>query len=197
MPNLDLQIAHQVPGRIRLKVASAKGDSELLQQISDVFGVIPGVEQVTVNPVTGSIVLVYDTEQHDEFHGAFQNHYQRAVGDSAASADYAPPATEIDTLAKTIEEEAEFLAQNSASARAVVSFFKDLDRNIKTTSGNNLDLKMLLAGGIIAFTLLEVGAGAATPVWVTLSLFAMNHFVEMHHHPNAPKGSAPPAAGHG
>ena len=42
-----------------------------------------------------------------------------------------------------------------------------------------LDLKMLLAIGVIGVTVLEVGATAATPVWVTLALFGMNHFIEM------------------
>jgi hypothetical protein len=185
MTSLDLQIAHQVPGRIRMKIPSAKGNAELLQQISETFGVIPGIEKVTVNPVTGSIVLQYDTDQHDEFHGAFQNHYSRPP------AEPSPPGTEIDKLADEIEKEAEFLAQNSASARAIVNFCKDLDRNIKSASGNNIDLKILLAGGIILVTVFEIGASAATPVWVTLSLFAMNHFIEMHHHPLKPQGSAP------
>jgi hypothetical protein len=184
MVGLDLQIAHQVPGRIRVKIPAAKGNAELLQQISETFGIIPGIEQVSVNAVTGSIVLVYDTDQHDEFHGALQNHYRQPVEATA-------PGTEIDKLAQEIQEEAEFLAQNSASARAVVDFFKDLDRSIKSASGNNVDLKILLAGGIILVTVFEVGAGAATPVWVTLSLFAMNHFIEMHHHPAKPQGSAP------
>jgi hypothetical protein len=185
MTSLDLKIAHQVPGRIRMKVPSAKGNAELLQQISDTFGVIPGIEQISVNPVTGSIVIEYDTSQHNEFHGALRDHYSPPAADASA------PGTEIDKLAQEIQEEAEFLAQNSASARAVVNFFKDLDRNIKQASGNNVDLKILLAGGIILVTVFEVGATAATPVWVTLSLFAMNHFIEMHHHPLKPQGSAP------
>ena len=166
-----------------MKAPSAKGNVELLRQISETFSVIPGIEQITVNPVTGSIVLQYDASQHDKFHDAFQNHYPRSAADAL------PPGTEIDKLAQEIQEEAEFLAQNSASARAVVNFFKDLDRNIKRASGNNIDLKILLAGGIIFVTVFEVGATAATPVWVTLSLFAMNHFIEMHHHPLKPQGS--------
>ena len=55
-----------------------------------------------------------------------------------------------------------------------------MDRNIKMATSNNLDLKMLLAVGIIGVTVLEVGATAATPVWVTLSLFALNHYIDMH-----------------
>jgi hypothetical protein len=172
MTKLNFDVAHQVPGRVRLKVKSAKGDPELLQQIAQTFAVIPGVERVTVNPATGSVVMHYDTERHDEFHG----HFSRHVGGNG----YRPPATEIDQLADRIEAEAEFLAKNSESARAVVNFFKKVDREIRTASGNNVDLKIVLAGAIIGFTVLEVGAGAATPVWVTLTLFGLNHIIEMH-----------------
>ena len=55
-PKLKLNIAHQVPGRVRMKIPSAKGNTELLQQISETFAVIPGIEQVTVNAITGSPV---------------------------------------------------------------------------------------------------------------------------------------------
>jgi hypothetical protein len=42
MPKLKLQIAHQVPGRVRMKIPSAKGNPALLQEIGDAFGKIPG-----------------------------------------------------------------------------------------------------------------------------------------------------------
>ena len=35
-----------------------------------------------------------------------------------------------------------------------------------------------LATAIAGFTILEVGANAATPVWVTLSMFGLNHLIE-------------------
>ena len=47
-------------------------------------------------------------------------------------------------------------------------------------SNNNIDLKIVFAVGIIALTVFEVGATAATPVWVTLAIFTVNHFIEMH-----------------
>jgi cation transport ATPase len=190
MASPQLHVAHQVPGRLRVKIPSAKGNPELLKQISETFGKMPGIEEIIVNPTTGSVVLHYDTERHDDFHGVMQNHYEQH-----APEDHHPPTTEFDSLARKIEDEAEFLAQNSASARAVVDFFKSLDRNIKSATNNNVDLKILLAGGIILFTVFEVGASAATPVWVTLSLFAMNHFIEMHHHPNKPPATPALAGG--
>jgi hypothetical protein len=36
----------------------------------------------------------------------------------------------------------------------------------------------VLAAGIAGFTIFEVGASAATPVWVTLSIFALNHMIQ-------------------
>jgi len=57
---------------------------------------------------------------------------------------------------------------------------KKIDREIKIATGNTIDLKILFAVSIIAFTVLEVGATSATPVWVTLAIFTVNHFIEMH-----------------
>jgi hypothetical protein len=170
MTKMKLQIAHQVPGRIRMKVGGAKANPELLEQIKETFLVIPGVEQVTINPDTGSVVLHYDVDQHDEFHGGLEHH---------TGGHYRPPPTnEIDALASKIEQEAEFLAEHSHTARVIVDFFKEADKQIKAASSNTVDLKIVLATAIAGFTIFEVGASAATPVWVTLSMFGLNHLIE-------------------
>jgi hypothetical protein len=185
MKKLKFNVAHQVPGRIRMKVPAAKGNPELLQQIAETFAVIPGIERITVNPATGSVVMKYDVDRHDEFHCRLQDHVPQGSG-------YQPPATEIDQIALRIEQEAEFLARHSQSARAVVDFCKQLDCQIRSATDNNVDLKILLAAGIIGFTILEVGTAAATPVWVTLTLFALNHVIEMHAvHANGGPATAP------
>jgi cation transport ATPase len=158
-----------------MKIPSAKGNPELLRQISETFACVPGVEQITVNPATGSMVVLYDADQHDEFHSRLQHHY------NGAGLDYCtPPKTEIDDLTNKIEAEAEFLSQHSDSARAIVDFFKSVDREIKVATSNTVDLKIVFAAAIIGFTVIEVGATAATPVWVTLAIFGLNHFIEMH-----------------
>ena len=171
MTKLKFDVAHQVPGRVRMKVPSAKGNPELLKQIAETFGVIPGIEHITVNPATGSVVIHYDVDYHHEFHGHLQDH---------VAPGHVPPRTEIDELAYKIEQEVEFLAQHSETARAIVNAFKAADREIRLATGNNVDLKIVLALSIIGVTVLEVGATAATPVWVTLTLFALNHVIEMH-----------------
>jgi Heavy metal associated domain 2 len=169
MTKMKLQVAHQVPGRIRMKVPAGKDNPELLEQIKATFSVIPGIDQVAINPATGSIVLHYDHERHDELHGHFHHH---------TAGHYKPPTNEIDSLASKIEQEAEYLAEHSHAAKVVVDFCKDLDKQIKVASGNVVDLKIVLAVGIAGFTVFEVGASAATPVWVTLSVFALNHMIQ-------------------
>jgi cation transport ATPase len=184
MTKMKLQIAHQIPGRIRMKVPSAKDNPQLLEQIKQTFSVIPGVEQVSVNPSTGSVVLHYDTEQHDQFHGHLQHH---------TGGHEKPPNNEIDALANKIEQEAQFLAEHSHTAKVIVDFFKETDKQIKLATHNTIDLKIVLATGIAGFTIFEVGVSAATPVWVTLAMFGLNHMIQANS-PDAEGDDEPVAA---
>jgi len=158
-----------------MKIPSAKGHPERLDEYKQTLSLIPGIENIEVNPDTGSIILRYDANRHDDFHVGFSDHYAR----HHAEATHKPPTNEIDALASKIEQEAEFLAEHSQAARAVVDICKHADRHIRVATGNTLDFKMLLAIGVIGITVLEVGAMAATPVWVTLTLFGLHHFIEM------------------
>jgi cation transport ATPase len=174
------EIAHHVCGRIRMKVPAAKGDEVLLEQIKRALSPIPGVHSIEVNPSTGSVIMHYDPEVHEELHDTLSAH----AGDHLELPRRAP-ATEIDELANQLEEEAEYLAEHSEAALAVVNFCKSLDREVKRATNNAVDLKVLVPLGLAAYTFLEIGVEAATPVWLTLGLFALNHFVEMHAQPSA------------
>ena len=189
---LNLKIEHQVPGRVRMKIPAGKNNPDLLKQVSETFAVIPGIERVTVNPTTGSVVLFYDLDRHDEFHGTFRGHYEAHGGNNGNGALHGAD-TELDKLTSSIEAEAEYLASHSHTARAVVDFVKKIDHEIKVATNNNLDLKIVFAVGIIGLTVFEVGATAATPVWVTLAIFTVNHFIQMHEQNNiqAATGAAP------
>jgi hypothetical protein len=182
MSKASIRVAHSTQGRIRLKVRHGKGNPEVLNAVAESFRGIPGIEHVEINPITGGVILTYDPDRHIEFVG----HVERT---RAQAQDSRPPETDIDRFASTIQKEAEFLAEHSAGARVFVDFCKRLDRDVKVASNNNVDLKLMLAAGVVAATVLEVGATAATPVWVTLLLFGANHFIELHqkghHAPNA------------
>src|SRR6201992_2468842 len=166
---MNVQVAHQVPGRIRLKVPNVKENPELVEQIKQMFHVIPGIEDVTVNPTTGSVVLCYDTDKHDEFHGHLEQH---------TGGHERPPTNEIDALANKIGQEAEFLAEHSHTARVIVDYFKHFDDQIKLVTGNVVDLKIVLALGSAGFTIFEVGPRRADAGVVTISNFRLNHMIQ-------------------
>src|SRR5262249_56407756 len=125
-----------------------------------------------VHRATAGVVTHYHSHRREDFHVGVRHHVEGAGA-------LAPPLTKSAQVAGRIEEEAEFRARHSQSARAVVDFFKQCDREIRTATDNYVDLKIALAVGIIGFTVLEVGTAAATPVCVTLTLFALNHVIEM------------------
>jgi hypothetical protein len=171
---LGMKIEHQTAGRVRMKVAAAKGNPELLQQIGETFSSIPGVQRITANPTTGSLVLHYDHGQYE----SFQRHLRGRMDDQSSG----PPPTQFDELASKIEREAEYLAEHSHTAKMVVHVCKRFDREIKLRTHNLLDFKISLACVVMALPLIELGATAATPVWLTLGVFTLNHFVELQRH---------------
>jgi hypothetical protein len=186
-------IEHRVRGRIRMRIPSAKANAELLETYRQAFAGIPGIKEVKAKPITGSIVIHYDPAREAEFeqhlHDCCHQH-QVAVA--------ARPGDEVEEMVEKIEAEAEFLAKHSHLAKHTVDLCRNLDRQLKTLSGNTVDLKIVLAGSLAAYTFLEIGAEAATPMWVTLALFTLNHFTELQHHvppPVHPPVAVPAATG--
>ncbi|MQT15428.1 HMA2 domain-containing protein [Segnochrobactrum spirostomi] len=177
-----LKIAHKVPGRIRLKVPQGKAHPELLGVYQDIFSKVPGITSVKAKPDSGSVIIHYDIRQEQQIGAQF---------DRLCAPDPVPPprpkparpGDEIKDIADKIEAEAEFLAERSEFARATVDFFKSVDQELKASTGNAVDLKVLLVGGLAVYTFLEIGAGAATPMWVTLALFSLNHLAELQTQP--------------
>jgi hypothetical protein len=150
----------------------------LLNQIKETFSKVPGIEAIETKPASGSIVVRYDTD----YHPALPTVFHPPPPPDPAAKPHLPPKGHLDEITDSIETEAEFLAEHSEFARIIVNWCKECDRQIKRVSGNNLDLKIMVPLGLAAITFLEVGAAAATPMWVTLVIFSLNHFVELHAH---------------
>ena len=174
MSKKKIHVAHITVGRVRLKVPHGKGDPKALGTVADAFRGILGIESVETNPVTGCVVLNYDPDRHDEFTHHFERSSPQVEGWCGQ-----PPRADLEKFADSVQSEAEFLAEHSAGSRAFVDVCKRLDREIKVGSGNNIDLKLMLAGGVVAATILGMGMTASTPIWVTLLLFGANDFVQL------------------
>lgn len=176
-----VQIAHQMPGRVRFTIPTARDNPELLEQIRRAFSDMPGLKQTRVKPDAGSIVLIYDQNEAAAFEAQLMEHWAGVM----PSMPRRPPkkrdlpGNEFAQATRQIEAEAELIAGHSHSARVIVDFFKDADREIKILTNNLIDLKIVLALALAVATFAGIGATAATPMWITLALFALNHFIEM------------------
>lgn len=176
-----VQIAHQMPGRVRFKIPMARDNPELLEQIRQAFADIPGLQQTRVKPDAGSIVLIYDPNETAAFEAQLMQHWTCVMPlmPRRPPKRRELPGDEFARVTRKIEAEAELLAGHSHSARVIVDFFKEMDREIKTLTNNAIDLKIVLALALAVATFAGIGATAATPMWITLALFALNHFIEM------------------
>ncbi|HRX02366.1 MAG: hypothetical protein KDI07_12825 [Anaerolineae bacterium] len=59
LPNA--KVASDIAGRVRLRVPLLKGQDALCAQCADMLGAVPGIDQVHVSPITGSVLAFYDT----------------------------------------------------------------------------------------------------------------------------------------
>jgi copper chaperone CopZ len=67
---------HHVPGRLRVKIPDLKSSPERVDTIQEILGEVNGVGRVSVNPVTGSVLVMYESDLVDseEILKALQDH---------------------------------------------------------------------------------------------------------------------------
>ncbi len=54
----------ECPGRVRLSVRQIKGQHELAYEVVEVLAKVPGIRRVEASPVTGTIVISYNTRSY-------------------------------------------------------------------------------------------------------------------------------------
>jgi hypothetical protein len=170
-------VVHHIPGRLRVRLPRSKRDPRMLTELRDFVSELGGVQQVEINPVTGSILVHY----HPESQAEIQDLLREAKENQDVTMDAPPELTEADELADKIEREAEFLAAHSELAFHVVHAVKRLNRGIREATDNTVDLKVLLPAGLAVWAFVKAGSEIATPLWVTLAIFSFNSFVALHH----------------
>jgi len=168
---------------MRIRVPSAKGDPVALEEIRRAMASVSGVSEVKVNEALGTVTINYDPARHDEIQGHLtsEESSQRVKVGAAA-----PKLSDLHQVDEMIEKEAEFLAEHSHTARAILDMVKQVDNGIKRVSGNAVDLKVIAPLGLAIGIFMELGVAAATPVWLTLGLFSFNHFIDLHAHHEDP-----------
>ncbi len=159
------KVVHHLPGRLRLRVSSVKGNPAALAKIADTLGSVDGVSATEVNPVTGGILVHYDPQLHD------------AIPSTIARVAESSGLFLLESAMETLEG---FEGEHSLVATGLIDFVKEINQQVSEATGNSVDLRVLVPLGalVLAATYFTVEMG--TPFWVMLTLFAFNSFVMFH-----------------
>lgn len=63
MSELATEYLHIVDGRIRVKIPTVKGSAVQAAHLEGRLGALPGIESVQANPVTGNVLVHYESSQ--------------------------------------------------------------------------------------------------------------------------------------
>jgi hypothetical protein len=154
------EILHHVPGRLRLRVSSAKGDAPRVRALQQALGGAAGVDGVHANPVLGTILIRYDPRLFAEFPGALQAY-----------------ALEHDLFEFPCSDDAPCI---SAADRSVDRLFGDINRKVQTALGNTINLKELLPLMLGAYGLFFVDRTAAAAQWLNWIQVAFDTYIDLH-----------------
>jgi hypothetical protein len=53
---------HNTPGRLRIKIPYLKDNADLAYEIRDILSEIDGIDRISINTVTGSIIVHYNAD---------------------------------------------------------------------------------------------------------------------------------------
>jgi hypothetical protein len=167
---VDGYVQHHLPGRLRLRVPTAKGEEERLQELSSAIARAPGISQVKYNSITGSILIEYSPEYYLDL---------RSLESCLSAATIAITANNS-TYTKHESHRHHSARGRSVAARRIDSFFKQLDHEIRIATDNEVDLKFILPFGVAVLGLLALRHSSITPLWLTLLIFSFNSFLGLH-----------------
>lgn len=55
-------VGHKISGRLRIKIPSMKGDVTYMNSLTESFSKLRGIEKLSVNPATGSVLFVHSID---------------------------------------------------------------------------------------------------------------------------------------
>ncbi len=157
-----------------MRLPRARRDPQLLRDLQQFVQGLGGVQRVEINPGTGSILVHYAPESHQEMRSMIQS----MAGDEPTGP--APLPEDGDSLAGQVLHEADFLAAHSELARQIVLSMQQVNRQIRRATDNFVDLNVLVPATLAVWAFFSVGVEVSTPLWVSLGIFSFNSFVSLH-----------------
>ncbi|MEJ2716201.1 MAG: hypothetical protein P8182_03545 [Deltaproteobacteria bacterium] len=143
-------MVHSTIGRLRVRIPAKKRDSSYFSLIKESLADCPGIENIEVNPLTGSALVIHDTDP-------------APIADYAASNGlfrFKPWKGSRRTLFESVEE-----------------VLGKLNRRLKMVTGGEFDVPSLFFTVLLVSGLYQIARGnLAAPAWYTAFWYAFGIF---------------------
>jgi hypothetical protein len=176
-----IELRHAIPGRVRLRFPALKGEPDLSREVQKQLATLPVVRHVEVNPVTGSVLVLYDP------------------ADSAAIAQLGRlmiPDLDLDALPGPDGLERANGVVSASPAEAVAAFTRRLNERLEAATGGTVDLRFILPASLFAGGLLRLVASrkVPSPTWYDFLWFAFGTYFTLNRgqDPDTPAEPAQP-----
>jgi hypothetical protein len=169
-----LEVAHEVPGRLRARCAELRERPELNAALEALARELPGFESVAVRPLTASVVIRYSLED------ATPRAFRAALARRAQLAE-TPPAPPAAAPAEPL---------GGQLIEATRRWWAEADTAVRHSSGGWLDLKSCVPWLLIFLAMRQIARGGNLPAlpWYTALYYALQTI--MRYPPGPAEGSA-------
>ncbi len=150
----EAHVTHEIPGRMRIRVASRRGDQGFFSALRDRLAGLDGIESVETNSLTGSVLLCHRLDRG---------------GLAALAAENAlfaiqPSCNPPDPLSEK-----------------VVRSFQQIDQQLTSSTGGELDLASIAFLGLLGMGIYEILRGNfMIPAWYTAFWYAFSVAMNAH-----------------
>jgi hypothetical protein len=155
---ISTKIVSDTPGRLRLRIAHAHRQPDIMQYIANTLEAKPNVQQVRTNIDHGSIVIKHDGTK-----------------------------TSLDNVLATLEDLgiifAEITEGNTEAATSVASAVVDLNKRVKQATEGVVDIRFLFPLGLSILAVRQLiikGLQFEIIPWYVLAWYSFDSFIKLH-----------------
>jgi hypothetical protein len=168
MAVVGIKVVHTMPGRIRVKISRLKDNPALGREIQERLSGVQGIQEVMVNPVTASVLVLYDATEMDSFDSLI-----------SLAGTFAPlfPELNMSELQAWFDSSGDDCNGQPSMAARLSTFFGAVNHEVGKSTGG-LDLKLLLPLTLFFFGIrgLLVAEKVTFPAWYDLLWFGFGTF---------------------
>ncbi len=151
----EAHISHTIPGRLRIKIPSKKGDIYFFGDMYKQLSLFEGIQRVEVNSLTGSILILHSA---DVAHIAeFARHNGLFL----------------------MKEGKRYGGKQTYISRRISEAFQDINHKVLVSTKGFANVPDLLVLTLIGLSIFQISRGNfMAPAWYTALWYAMNIFLK-------------------